>query len=183
MLDEQALGNYIDRHFTRTLFRLECLPSYDVSSDGEDFARFLAGEAEPTWERKQPWLDHLRQERERGLYSHRVRVLTTPLSDYLRYACTWGYALNSEAGEDIRVLNISEKSPPDRLVSHDFWLIDNAQVVVMHYDDAGHYIGAKVAPEHALGRYREARDAAWTAAEPFTTWWAHQPKQHPGRAA
>ncbi|MDQ2707704.1 MAG: hypothetical protein M3Z25_08750 [Actinomycetota bacterium] len=39
---------------------------YIVNSDGEDFRRWQAGAPEPTWERKQPWLDSLRAEASRG---------------------------------------------------------------------------------------------------------------------
>ncbi|MGH4014448.1 MAG: DUF5753 domain-containing protein [Pseudonocardiaceae bacterium] len=63
----------------RTLFRLETLDVYEVASDGSDYRRYLDGEREPDWERKQPWLDEIRAERESGGYRHRVHVLRTPL--------------------------------------------------------------------------------------------------------
>src|SRR5215469_9904425 len=85
VLTALELGEYIDRHLTRSAFRLEVLDRYDVAADGVDFERFLRGEPEPMRERKKPWLDHLRRERASGILRHRVHVLRTPLTDYLRY--------------------------------------------------------------------------------------------------
>lgn len=172
MLDVQQLGEYIDTYFTQTLFRLETLDQYEVASDGNDFARYLAGEPEPTPERKQPWLHHLRQEAESGLYRHRVHVVHGPLTDYLRYECEWGYAYNAQAGEDIRILDTAERQKPDDLIDYDFWLIDNIRVLRMHYGPFGEFLGAEVAPDDELPQYIAAREAAWNAAVPFTEYWA-----------
>ena len=54
MLDEQALGDYIDSRFTRNLFRLETLDLYDVSSNGDEYRRYVAGEEKPNSERNKP---------------------------------------------------------------------------------------------------------------------------------
>lgn len=178
MLTGLELGEYIDRHLTRSAFRLEVLDRYDVASDGTDFERFLRGEPEPTWERKQPWLDHLRRERASGILRHRVHVLRTPLTDYLRYECEWGYALNSEAGEDIRILDLSERPLPDSLPDHDFWLIDDQFPIRMHYDKDGVFLGADPADNSALPGYRLARDRAVAAAEAFGAWWDRHREEH-----
>jgi len=71
-MDAEALGCFIDEHYHRPgdrLFRMEVLPEYEVGSDGEDFRRWLAGAGEPTWSRKQPWLDTLRREHANGQVS------------------------------------------------------------------------------------------------------------------
>lgn len=160
----------------RTLFRLETLDVYEVASDGSDYRRYLDGEAEPTWERKQPWLDDLRAERDSGRYRHRVHVLHTPLGPYLRYECEWGYAYNVQAGEDIRILDLAETPEPPGLVDHDFWLVDDDLVVLMHYDDASQFLGGEPLPKTETPRYVAARDAAWAAATPFEPWWAARPQ-------
>ncbi|MFS8532673.1 DUF6879 family protein [Sphaerobacter thermophilus] len=182
MLDVQGLNEYIDTYFTRTLFRLETLDQYEVASDGSDFARYLQGEPEPDWDRKGPWLDHLRDEARRGLYRHRVHVLRGPLGDYLRYECEWGYAYNARAGEDIRILDLAETPEPTGLVDHDFWLIDDERVLRMHYDEAGQFVGAEELPRDATARYREARDAAWNHGTPFESYWAEHPQYWRGSA-
>jgi hypothetical protein len=171
MLDEQQIGQYIDEHFTRTLFRLETLPQYLVDSDGEDYRRYVAGLPGPTMSRKEPWLDTLRAEHERGLYQHRVHVWRGPLTDYLRYECEWGYAYNADAGEDIRILDTSEQGKPTAVLDEDFWLIDDTHVVKMHYDPEGRLLGGSIGEPGEIQRYRDARDAAWPVAVPFVDYW------------
>lgn len=174
LLDADQLGIHLDR-FTATLFRMETLPEYAVDSDGDDFTRWLAGESEPTWSRLNPWLDVLRGERDAGKVSSRVRVLSERLTDYERYACEWGYAYNVPAGEDIRILRHGEHDVPSRLTDRDWWLIDTREVVVMHYDDAGRFIGGE-AISIGVGVYRDAQRATWASAEPFGQWWARHPE-------
>jgi hypothetical protein len=171
MLTEQQLASYIEEQYTRTLFRLETLPQYLVGSDGEDYRRYVAGLPGPTMSRKQPWLDTLRAERDRGLYQHRVHVLQSPLTDYLRYECEWGYAYNAKAGEDIRILDTAEQHKPNAVLDEDFWLIDDTYVARMHYDPEGHLLGGSIAESGEIQRYRDARDAAWSAAVPFLDYW------------
>lgn len=176
MMNEAELGAYIDAHFTRTLFRLETLDRYEVASDGGDFARWLEGAAEPTWERKQPWLDQLRREAREGKYSYRVHVVSSPLNDYLRYECEWGYAYNAPAGEDIAILDAAETPIPEVVFLEDFWIIDDNQVVAMRYGDDGQFFGAEGLPPEVLPRYRAARDAAWNASVRFADYWAAHPQ-------
>jgi hypothetical protein len=170
VLTAPDLGEYIDARLTRSAFRLELLDRYDVESDGADYERFLRGESTPTMDRKNPWLNRLRRERAAGIHNHRVHVLRTPLTDYLRYECEWGYAYNAAAGEDIRILDVTERSVPDGLVDHDFWLIDDEHGIRMHYDAGGRFIGAEPVADPAP--YRRARDVAVAVAEPFDNWWS-----------
>lgn len=176
MLNVNEIGAYIDQHYTETLFRLETLPVYLVDDDGEDYRRYVAGLPGPTMSRKSAWLEVLRSEHERGLYQHRVHVWSPPLTDYLRYEAEWGYAYNVEAGEDIRILDTSEQGKPDAVLNEDFWLIDNTHVVRMHYDSDGRLLGGSIAPSTDLPRYQAARDAAWSAAVPFRSWWNQHPE-------
>lgn len=177
MLNVTELGAHIDARLTRSAFRLELLDLYNVASDGGDFHRFVAGEDGPTPGRKQPWLDRLRREATAGIHNHRVHVLKRPLNDYLRFECQWGYLLNADAGEDIRILDVSERPAPPGLVDHDFWLIDDEHAIRMYYDDDGRFVGAEPVPE-LLEAYRQSRDAAIAAAEPFADWWRDHPEEH-----
>jgi hypothetical protein len=173
VLDEAGLGALLDTA-ERDLFRLETLDLYEVRTDGSDFDRYVRGEPGPDMARKQPWMERLAEDAASGLHNYRVHVLRSPLTPYLRYECEWGYAFNSKAGEDIRILDLAERPSPLALVDEDFWLMDDATVVRMHYD-AGRFLGAEVLPAKVLPRYRAARDAAWQAAIPFDEYWkAHR---------
>lgn len=176
MLDEQALGEHIDSRFTRNLFRLETLDLYDVSSNGDEYQRYVSGEVTPDPERKKPWMEHIRGEVARGLHTYRVHVVRSPLNDYLRFECEWDYVYNARAGEHIRILDLAESPRPTDLLDEDFWLIDDQEVLKMHYSDGGRFIGAEVAPDEVVQRYLAAKDAAWASAVDFSDYW----KTHPG---
>lgn len=169
MLDEAALGALLDTA-EHDLFRLETLDRYEVRTDGSDYDRYLRGEPGPDMDRKRPWMDRLAADAARGLRNYRVHVLRSPLSPYLRYECEWGYAYNATVGEEIRILDLSERPEPTGLMHEDFWLMDDTTVVRMVYR-AGKFIGAEVLPPVDLGRYRAARDAAWQGAVPFKEYW------------
>jgi hypothetical protein len=138
---------------------------------------------EPTWSRKEPWLATLRAERDNGQVSMRVRLLSAQLTDYERYACEFGYAYNSAAGEDIRVLRRDEHQVPESLIERGFWLINDDTVVWMFYDEHGRYLGAELADARDLDAHLRARDGVWDAAEPFPQWWARHPELHRRLAA
>lgn len=163
------------------VFRLEHLPVYQSASDGEDFARWRAGEREPTWERKNAVLDGIRARAAAGYLVRRVRVLSSELTAYERYACEWSYALNVEAGEDVRVLHRGEHPIPG-LLGFDYWLINDQDMIRMVYRPDGTFLRAERVPE-LLDVARAERDRLWTAAAPFATWWAGHPELGRGLAA
>ena len=183
MLDERGLDEFFTEHFHGTAFRLEVRDRYAVASDGGDFARYLAGEDLPDAARKNAWLDELRADTAAGKRWQWVHVVHAPLSDYLRYAFEWGYAINIHAGADVRILDLAEHPRPVGLPDEDFWLLDDQAVLTMRYGDSGEFLGAEPVGQAELARYRRARDAAWDAAEPFAAYWARHPGYHRARVA
>lgn len=168
----------------RDLFRMETLPSYDVPINGNDFERWLAGEAEPTWENKRPWMETLTRWAQEGRPRRRVRIIHDPITDYERYASDFGYRLNEQAGENIRVLDLAETSPPTELqqAPGDWWLIDDREVIAMHYYPDGRFMGAQVLDPQYVNQHSQAASAAWNIAVPFGPWWkAHPQHHHPTR--
>ena len=73
VLTLDQLGEFVAKHHTRDLFRLETLPFYRAASDDDDFGRYLRGESAPTAEAKQPWLDRIRSECIDRALAHRER--------------------------------------------------------------------------------------------------------------
>jgi hypothetical protein len=180
VLSLPELGELINERHTFDLLRVQTLDRYDVASDGDDFRRYLAGEAEPTASRKQTWLDHLRALVDSGRAWRNVHVLRIPLSDYLRYACEWGYAYNVQAGQDVRIVELAAADLlPDLATVGDFWVIDQETVVQMRYDVGGRFIGAElVSDERDSALFRAVAGLLWRQAEPFTTWWTSHPQFH-----
>lgn len=178
MLDLDQVGAYFDTHFTRTAFRLEALDVYDVDTDGGDLARYLGGEDEPNADYKSGWLQQLRDDTAAGKQWSRVHVLSTPLNDYLRYECEWGYAYNVAAGERVGIIDLSAQELPAEVILEEFWLFDDAHLLLMHYDEAGHFIGGEPLPTDQLPRYRAAMNAAVAVSASFTEWWSRHPEEH-----
>lgn len=177
LLDEVGLDEYTD-HFERDAFRHEVLTRYDVPSDDGEFARYLAGEPGPNPAVWEPWGRWVRQQINRGAAVRRVRVLATTPGAYLRFEAEWGYVANTAAGEDIRILDLTERDRPDDVIDTEFWMLDGECAVLMHYDDLGRFLHGETVEGNAAGRIRRARDAAWDAAEPFLDWWAGHPQFH-----
>src|SRR5258708_18617127 len=95
LLDLAAIDAFFDEHFTRSAFRLEVLDRYTVDSDQGNVESYLAGGAAPSWADGSEWMDQLARERAEGRRNYRVHELESPLSDYLRYECEWGYVYTS----------------------------------------------------------------------------------------
>lgn len=166
LTDLNALGQFIDSA-KHSIFRLETLDRYDVESDGGDFQRYVNGEDGPDMARRAGWHATLQGYRDQGVSVSRSHVVRQPLSDYLRYEFDWGYAYNA-AYEDIRILDVTWQGMPATLDGiRDFWLVDGEHAAVMHYDDAGRYLGFEIATAEEMPRYRTARDAAWQLAVSF----------------
>jgi hypothetical protein len=175
LLDAAQLNQLLDTA-THDLFRWETLPAYEVASDGTDYRRYLDDADQPIWERKQPWLDVLRAEAARGRARRRVRIIHNPITDYERYECEWGYALNAPAGEQIRIIDLAHTELPPELadVAGDFWLVDGRDVVAMRYAPDGRFLGAKVLDPPNPHRHHAA-ETAWSLSQEFGSWWdAHQ---------
>jgi hypothetical protein len=97
--------------FQHSAFRLEAVPDHGYS---------------PTW------LSHLRELQATGRTMSRVRVVRRPLTKYQRQQFTDIYPAHQEAGEDIRVLDITDHPDLD-LPLRDFWLFDDNHVVLTQY--------------------------------------------------
>jgi hypothetical protein len=106
-----------------------------------------------------------------GKIVRRVRVVRRPLTDYIRYEFAWGFVYNVEAGEDIRVLDLTDQPGPD-LPDHDFWLFDDATVVKLLYRSDGTQEGRELLQDPDLDAYLRLRDATWQVAVPFRDYWA-----------
>jgi hypothetical protein len=137
------------QNFERSAFRLETLPEYNVPQEAEMVARFKRGEPVDLPD-DHPWLKRVRHHCRVGKVMRRVRVVTYPLTDYLRMEMAW-YRKSVAAGEDIRIT--------ETRLSGDFWLFDDQTVVVLHYDSEGRFTGTTT-EQGSLTRYLSLRDRA-----------------------
>jgi len=142
-------------HFRRSAFRLERLQAYFVPQEAELFATFKRGENVKVPD-DHPWPALVHNATGSGKTMQRVRLVTHPLSDYLRFELSL-YPRSVEAGEDIRVANLDDHT---ELVvcKQDFWLFDDQAVVVLDYDQRGGFLGSRT--EEDLVHYRKQRELA-----------------------
>ena len=155
--------------YQRSAFRLETLPVYAMPDEEDEFRRFLAGERPPA-DLHYSWLDRVARFRETGRIIQRVHIVTRPLSDYLRYEFEWAYAFNVRAGEDIRILDLTDREDPG-VPDEDFWMFDEEKVVRMMYRPDGSQIGRELLDAPEIERYIAYRDAALADAVPFEEYW------------
>ncbi|MGC0419258.1 DUF6879 family protein [Embleya sp. AB8] len=152
--------------YERSAFRLETLPVYAMHDEQDEFRRFLAGERPPP-DLHYTWLDRVAKFRATGRTIGRVHVLTRPLTDYIRYEFDWAYAFNVQAGEDIRILDVTDSPEHPLLSAGDFWMLDEKHVVSLQYREDGTQIGRELLTDPDIAKYVALRDLALAGAVPF----------------
>jgi hypothetical protein len=95
----------------------------------------------------------------------RVRVVRQPLTEYQRYQFDWGVPGNIEAGEDIRVLDLTELELD--LPRQDFWLFDDSLVVDLNFNTDGTLVNVDQLENPDLGTYLRWRQTALSHAVSF----------------
>ena len=154
------------RTFSRSAWRWEAQGTYHQPDEVEPWQRWRDGvpiSQDLDW--LAPWLDMVREATRAGKRFERVRMMTEPVTEYLR--CQLEVTLaNLDAGEDIRLLPQAEAKHLG-LPSHDFWLFDDERVAVLHFgpDDLD---GAEIITDPTtVARYQTWRDVAWRQAVTF----------------
>lgn len=170
LLEGDAWQDFFDG-FKHSAFRLETHAVYTVPGERETYQRFLDGET-PTGDHATEWTDKVRRYQSTGRTIGRVHVLARPLSEYLRYEFEWWYRFNVSAGEDIRILDLTD-TPDPGLPDHDFWLFDDSQIVKMMYRADGTQLGRELLESADPGEYIRYRDIAIDLSVPFAEYVAH----------
>ncbi|MFD9564898.1 DUF6879 family protein [Streptomyces sp. NPDC059994] len=149
---------------------LEMRDVYGVGNESEDFASWARTgvcDTDPASERWARWVDLVRRTVGRGVAMRRARIVSEPVTDYIRYehAIT---EVNVHAGEQVRWL-------PRRLASdlalpgNDLWLFDRTTVLFNHFTGDGEWADPKweVRTEPEVVRLvSTAFEAVWERAVP-----------------
>jgi hypothetical protein len=152
----------------RDAFHLELRDAYYVDSEDESYRRWKLGKPQDPRELERPWLRRMRRLIKSGKTIRRVRVVTEPLSEYIRfeYDCT---PENLAAGEDIRWLP-RQLVPEDvtfPLEGRDWWLFDDSLIAAGHFDEQGRSLGSEISRDPGLVRQCvSVRDRLWQVAVP-----------------
>ncbi|HKS44879.1 MAG TPA: hypothetical protein VJT49_07125 [Amycolatopsis sp.] len=150
--------------FRSSAWRLECQGVYREPEETEPLRRFLVGEPDDlAW--YADWPEWVRGVRASGRTIGRVRVLTDPLTDYLRFELERLTPPALAGGEDIRILSAIEFAALD-VPQEDFWIFDEKIVGILHFGDTG-VTGVEMVtgPDRVaefIERKRRTIGASWT---------------------
>lgn len=122
------------RKAEREAFHLEMRDGYMRSDPW--FQAWRDGRAEEFEERKRrPWLDLIQEVTGRGVAVRRVRIVSVPESEYIRFEHATASS-NVTAGEEIRWL-ARRKASALLLPGNDCWIIDGQAVLFNHFTGDG----------------------------------------------
>jgi hypothetical protein len=112
------------------------------------------------------WYDLVRTHTGRGVRFRRVRVVSEPVTDFIRFEYETTAGLNIAAGEDVRWL-------PRRLASdlclpgNDYWVFDDQRVRFGYFSGDGDVLGHELSDDAAVVKMCAASfEAAWSRAIP-----------------
>ncbi|MFE4665156.1 DUF6879 family protein [Streptomyces sp. NPDC056716] len=154
----------------RSALHLELRDSY--MRDDPEFIRWQQGHRyDPadrvSWWRS--WLDVVAETTGRGVAMRRLRVVSEPLSDYVRYEYD-GTFTNAAAGENVRWLPRSQARGL-LLPVLDGWVVDEETVILHHFSGEGQWVGPRMEVLHdpaLAAQYVTAYEAAWARAIPHS---------------
>lgn len=168
---ELISGEERDMFFTTfecAALHLEMRDVYAVEDEAQRFASFLEKgyrDHDAEAEERRPWMTLIRNATAAGKVFKRVRIVSEPVTDYIRYE--WdGTGPNVTAGEDVRWL-------PRRLASvvalpgNDFWIFDDSAVVFTVFTGEGGVFERQLTTDPAVVQLcRSAFDAVYAIAVP-----------------
>lgn len=166
----QSLNSFADllRAAEESALHLELRDSYDMGNETEGFDAWKAGrrldsEDRQSWWR--PWLDLVQEVTDRGLKVRRARIVSEPVSEYIRYEHSFTFT-NIAAGEEVRWL--PRRAASDiALPGNDFWLFDDCLVQFNVFDGDGRWVVTDQTEDPAVARLcREAFATVWERAVP-----------------
>ncbi|MEO6088412.1 MAG: DUF6879 family protein [Umezawaea sp.] len=150
--------------FRSSAWRWEAQAVYREPIEQEALRAFLAGHA-PDLSYMDDWLAGVRAATDAGRTFARVRLLTDPLTDYLRFELA-ATPRNVAAGESIRVISAGRAHALE-LPADDFWIFDDEVVAVMQFNEGGFTHADLITDAPGVAEFREIRDRAWQDAVPF----------------
>lgn len=151
----------------RSAVHLELRDSYGIPSEDTDFAlwRELGAIGPASVENRSPWLDLVKTAVSRGIVMRRARIVSVPVSEYIRYEHAGTY-LNVEAGELIRWLSRPEAATL-ALPGADLWLFDDRLIRFGHFAGDGSFVGHELNNDpHVIKMCADAFESVWDRSTP-----------------
>jgi hypothetical protein len=143
-------------NFKQTAFRLETLPEYRVEQEAKWFAEWQrAGTVPELTPDNDSWCKLLSEAKSAGRRMQRVRLVTTPLTEYERFELAT-FRDSVAAGEEIRICHRESWKrieAADNL--DDFWLFDDETTIMLKYDAEGRFQGTENGVPAMCTRHRD----------------------------
>lgn len=152
------------REYKRSAFRMETHQVYTMPREQPNLARFLAGESKPA-DHNAAWHETVRNNIAAGKKQQRLKIVKRPFTDYTRYLMSWGVPGNVAAGEDYRILDLTDKTT--EIPEQDYWIFDESTVVLLNFNRDGTQIDRQLADPADLDTYFHWRDIGLPEAVPF----------------
>ncbi|MEU2111486.1 DUF6879 family protein [Streptomyces sp. NPDC019507] len=152
---------------TRSALHLEMRDVYAVAEEEEEMRLWRSGEWTLDDGRKAlaGWMDLVESITKRGVSVRRARIVSTPVTDYVRYEHALS-PLNLQAGEEVRWLPRREALGIP-LPAADFWLIDERLVRFNHFSGDGQAVDPEMSEDPAVAALcASAFAAVWDRATP-----------------
>lgn len=119
------------------------------------------------------WFEEVREHAARGVEFRRARIVSEPITDFIRFEYEITSALNVAAGERVRWLPRSQASDLC-LPGNDFWVFDERIVRFGYFAGDGAYLGDEAVDEQSVvALCASAFEAVWERAIPHE---AYQPR-------
>ncbi len=153
---------------TLTALHLEMRDHYLVDEEADDFAQWQATgrrDADPASPYWSAWVAKIREATARGVAVRRVRIISEPASDYVRYehAAT---DVNTLAGEEVRWLARTSASDL-ALPGNDYWVFDDRVVRFHYFAGDGRWTYDELRDEPQVVKLcRDAFEAVWDRSVP-----------------
>lgn len=150
--------------FKRSAFRMETHQVYTMPREQPNLARFMAGEPKPE-DHNNHWHELIRNNLAAGKTMQRLKMVRRPFTDYTRYLMSWGVVGNVGAGEDYRILDITDRTID--IPEQDYWMFDEETVLLLNFNPDGTLRNRELADPADLDKYLHWRDVALPEAVPF----------------
>jgi hypothetical protein len=112
------------------------------------------------------WYDLVREHTARGVRFRRARVVSEPISDFIRFEYESTGGLNIAAGEEVRWLP-RRRTSDLCLPGNDFWLFDDRLIRFHHFSGDGEIVEDQLCSDPAvIGACAAAFEAVWDRAIP-----------------
>lgn len=151
--------------FKRSAKRLEILQEYHMDGDEWDtFQKYRNGYPTPIFNELDEWNNQIKEWSKQGKTVERIRVIDSPLTDYLKYQIDLGYLPSALCGQSVRFVSKKVFDAVNKYnIKNDIWIFDDKHAFEMIYDKNGVFIESReVNSENPVLFYNELYDSSRT---------------------